>query len=343
MLKQLKQWLGAGRLPPGYRAVPEAALFDWQRGEPGIEPSVDPSVPQALAERLRPDDPELEALRERYRGCDARVTAPLLWTPGTVDAAALKGFRGETAYVWQRQGALRSINAYALTAYHLFSPDRGGRVAERFADVDEDGRFGAAVYEIAGRRVSRDLLDSLAELDCIDRELGLGPEGVTSILDIGAGYGRLAHRALEAFPEIERFVCADAVPESSYLCAHYLAFRDVGERAVVAPLDRVDAILAEAPVQLAVNIHSFSECRPEAIAWWLELLVRHRVPWLLVVPNAMDHGGRELLTNDRRPFQPLIEQAGYRRRALLPKYRDPVVQRYGLSPSMYHLFERSAR
>ena len=321
-------------------------LFDWQRGETGIEASTESGGETAAPEltaRLRFDDPELQDLRRRYARCDPRVTTPLVWEPGIVDAATLAGFRGETAYVWQRRGALRSINAYALAAYYLFSLAGSGasRAAERCAGLDEDGLFGAAVYDIAGRRVSRDLLDSAAELDCIDRELGLGAQGVTRILDIGAGYGRLAHRALTAFPEIERYLCADAVPESTYLCGRYLAFRAVTDRAEVVPLDRIDAALVAAPVQLAVNIHSFSECRPEAIGWWLELLARHQVPWLLVAPNAMDHGGRELLTNDGRPFQPLIERAGYRRRAVLPKYRDPVVQRYGLSPTMYHLFERS--
>jgi hypothetical protein len=341
LLARLRQAVGSWRVPPEHTAVPNAALFDWQRGEPGVEPVVDTAMPAVVAERLRPDDPALQDLRERYGRCDARATTPLLWEPGTVGAADLAAFRGETAYVWQRRGALRSVNAYALAAYYLFSPAGAGgsRVAERFAEQAEDGLFGAAVYEIAGRRVSRDLLDSLAELDCIDRQLGLGAGGITSILDIGAGYGRLAHRALSAFPELARFVCTDAVAESTYLCGLYLAYRDVGERALVAPLDRIDAVLAETPVQLAVNIHSFSECRPEAIGWWLGLLARHRVPWLLVAPNALDHGGRELLTNDRRPFAPLIEQAGYRKRSVLPKYADPVVQRYGLSPTMYHFFE----
>jgi hypothetical protein len=338
LVQRLLRRLGCSGPPPGQSLVPDAMLFDWQRGAPGIEPSVDTQVPPALASRLRLDDPALEALRSRYRACDPAVTTPLLWAPGTLDEAALRAFRGETAYVWQRRGASRSINAYALAAYHLFSRTDSRAVA-RFAGMDEDGLCGAAVYEIAGRRVSRDLLDSLAELDCIDRELGLGPGGVTAILDIGAGYGRLAHRALTAFPEIERFICTDAVPESTYLCGLYLAHRGLDERALVAPLDRIDAELAAAPVQLAVNIHSFSECRPQAIAWWLDLLARHRVPWLLVAPNAQDHGGRELLTNDQQPFGPLMEQAGYRPRAVLPKYRDPVVQRYGLSPTMYHLFE----
>lgn len=338
LVQRLLRRLGCGGPPPGHSLVPDAMLFDWQRGAPAIEPSVDTQVPPALASRLRLDDPALEALRSRYRACDPAVTTPLLWEHGTLDDAALSAFRGETAYVWQRRGALRSVNAYALAAYHLFGL-AGSRTAERFAGLDEDGRFGAAVYEVAGRRVSRDLLDSLAELDCIDRELGLGPGGVTSILDIGAGYGRLAHRALTAFPEIERVVCTDAVPESTYLCGLYLAHRGVAERALVAPLDGIDAALDAAPVQLALNIHSFSECRPQAIAWWLKLLARHQVQWLLVAPNALDHGGRELLTNDRRPFGQLIEQAGYRPRAVLPKYRDPVVQRYGLSPTMYHLFE----
>ena len=351
----LSRWLLPRLAGPGGMVVDAIDLFDWQRGERGLGPiKLATPVPDAFACRLHPDDPELEDLRRRYASFDARATTPLLWRPGTVSSADMRSFRGENAYVWQRLGPLRSVNAYALAAYHLLSlgcpgigqPEGTGpaslRGRDRFARLDEDGAFGAVVYEIAGRRVSRDLLDSIAELDFIERYLGLGSGGVSRILDIGAGYGRLAHRALAAFPEIEHYICADAVAESTYLCELYLRYRGLGEKALVAPLDRIHAALADRSVDLAVNIHSFSECRPEAVDWWLSLLASHGVRNLMIAPNAMDHGGRELLTNDRRPFGPLIERHGYRPVARVPKYRDPVVQRYGLSPTMYHLFELAA-
>ena len=112
-----------GRLAePGTRAVPAAVLFDWQRGDEGYaaEAAVG-SMEPALADRLRPDHPDLRDLRRRYRDCDPAVTRALVWDDGTVGAEDLRAFRGETAHVWQRRGASRSINAYALAAYHLFA------------------------------------------------------------------------------------------------------------------------------------------------------------------------------------------------------------------------------
>ncbi len=138
---------------------------------------------------------------------------------------------------------------------------------------------------------------------------------------------------------IEHFLCTDAVPESSFLCRRYLAARGIEDRAEAVALDRIDARLAEVAVDLAVNIHSFSECRPQAIDWWLALLARHRVRWLMVAPNAMDHGGARLLTNAGVDFAPLIARHGYRLRWRAPKFVDSLVQRYGLSPTMYHFFE----
>lgn len=339
MLTALRRRLAGWLLAPDERPVPSGLLFDWQRGAPGPAPCAEVPLPPALAAGLRGDDPELAGLRRRYAAFDPRVTSPALWVPGTVSDAELTRFRGETAYVWQRRGAPRSINAYALAAYYCLALGRAPRWAERLGRLDEDGLFGALVYEIAGRRVSRDLLDSIAELDGIDRRLGIGAGGVQRVLDIGAGYGRLAHRAVCAFPEIEHFLCTDAVPESSFLCRRYLAARGIEDRAEAVALDRIDARLAEVAVDLAVNIHSFSECRPQAIDWWLALLARHRVRWLMVAPNAMDHGGARLLTNAGVDFAPLIARHGYRLRWRAPKFVDSLVQRYGLSPTMYHFFE----
>ena len=45
------------------------------------------------------------------------------------------------------------------------------------------------------------------------------------MLDIGAGYGRLAHRMSAAFPQLEDYCCVDAVPESTFLSEYYLRHR----------------------------------------------------------------------------------------------------------------------
>jgi hypothetical protein len=63
------------------------------------------------------------------------------------------------------------------------------------------------------------------------------------------------------------------------------------------------------------------------------------VPRLMVVPNRGKHGGENLITNIGEPMEPLLEARGYRLVVKAPKYADPVVQRYGVQPTWYYLFE----
>ena len=151
------------------------------------------------------------------------------------------------------------------------------------------------------------------------------------VLDIGAGYGRLAYRMVSALPGIERFFCTDAVAVSTFVSDYYLRFRGL-EKALVIPLDEIDNTLRDHPVDLAINIHSFSECRTQAIEWWARLLSKHRVKNLMVAPNGE---GERLLTNDGHDFLPLLERYGYRTVLREPQF----VQEYGLLPTWYHLLE----
>jgi len=202
----------------------------------------------------------------------------------------------------------------------------------------EDENFGNFAFSIAGRQISRDLLDSIAEIYFLDRHLGLSSRVGFRVLDVGAGYGRLAHRMTSALGGVERYYCTDAVAVSTFVSEYYLRFRGA-EKAVVVPLDEIEAELRSQPVDLAINIHSFSQCRMEAIEWWIRLLSRHRVRNLMIIPNRSSSGGERLLTNDGQDFLPLLEQYGYRTIVKEPKYLDPVVQEFGLLPTWHHLLE----
>jgi hypothetical protein len=92
-------------------------------------------------------------------------------------------------------------------------------------------------------------------------------------------------------------------------------------------------------VDLAVNIHSFSECGLEAIAWWMALLRERSVPRLMVVPNVVGTDETTLLTIGGEDFSRVITDFGYRLVARDPKYLDPLVQKYGPAPAMHFLFE----
>jgi hypothetical protein len=66
------------------------------------------------------------------------------------------------------------------------------------------------------------------------------------------------------------------------------------------------------------------------------------VRYLVVIPNAWDHGGTELITSDRQDMHRTIEASGYRLVVREPKYPDPLVQEYGMGSTYHYIFELSA-
>jgi hypothetical protein len=109
-----------------------------------------------------------------------------------------------------------------------------------------------------GVPVSRDLLDSIIELNFLEEALEISSRKALRVIDIGAGYGRLAHRATVAAPMIG-YVCTDGIALSTVLCETYLQYRKT-ERTAVVPLDEVSVVVSDSHFDLAINIHSFSEC-----------------------------------------------------------------------------------
>ena len=318
----------------GFEIVPTESLYEWQRMVVDQPRWHNCSLSDEALGYLRPDNPKLIRLQQRYSSFHADVTTPSLWNDRHVSADDIAYFRGDNAWVWQVRGKNSNIAAYAIAFYYLKSIDRLGLLDK----LTEDQEFGNFVFSIAGRQVSRDLLDSLAEIDFLDRHLSLGSRVGFRILDIGAGYGRLAHRMVNALGGLEKYYCTDAVAVSTFVSEYYLRFRG-SDKAAVIPLDEIETALREHPVDLAINVHSFSECRMEAIEWWIRLLSRHRVKNLMVVPNCFAGRVERLLANDGQDFLPLLERYGYRTVVKEPKYLDPVVQEFGLYPSWHHLLE----
>ena len=148
----------------------------------------------------------------------------------------------------------------------------------------------------------------------------------------------------------------DAVAESTFISEYYLRFRGLDQRAVVVPLDDLDDVLDTSGIDLAINVHSFSECTLESIKWWLDVLQKHKIKHLMLVPNAGSHGGTELLSTEhgagKKPAKdmhkyfldllPHIEARGYQLVVKEPKYLDPVVQKHGVSPTYHYLFRLAA-
>jgi hypothetical protein len=295
-----------------------------------------PPLPQGAHEVLRPDHPKLAEYERRYEGHPA--AEPSQWScdyiRNTID---ITSFRANNSYVWQQWDPADPFR-YGVTTYFTQLHDR----LRLFDRLDEDGLFGAETYDIDGVIVSRDLLDSISELTFLEEEVGLS-NGDQTILDIGAGYGRLAHRATTAFPNVT-YLCTDAVPLSTFLSSYYLEFRCVSDRATVVPLDEIPEALERRKIDLAVNIHSFAECPLETIAWWLDLLAENDVEHLLIVPNTKNRLLSKERGAPRADFMPLVEAAGFDLVRTRPKYGDSeFMQHHGLHgtfPMFYFLFSR---
>jgi SAM-dependent methyltransferase len=188
--------------------------------------------------------------------------------------------------------------------------------------------------------VSRDLLESVNEINYLERALGLSQRDAFSVVDVGAGYGRLAHRMAEAMPNLRDYCCLDAIPESTFVSEYYLRHRGCVPPARVVRLDEVEAELRPGGFDLAVNVHSFSECPLAAIEWWAGQLARLEVPKLLVVPNEPDRLLSLEADGRREDFAPVLERAGYRPADSEPVLADPAARELVGVHDRFHLFTR---
>lgn len=334
MKKQIWNFLYEWFPGHGHHLLPSSRLYDWQKAASPGQGKLDRSGKEQSDARLRGDSPRLQELRKRYADFDRQVTAPLVWTQDHISEENLRGFRGSDAYVSQDCGLNYGRMAIGLTYYYLLAKDHL-KLLERLA---EDPSFAAVLFEIDGRPLSRDLLDSVTEISFLDKEFGLSAKPGFKVLDIGAGYGRLARRMVQAMPQLGHYYCTDGVPESAFLCEHYLEHSGITDKASVVLLDEVERELEKTPIDLAVNIHSFSECNIDAIDWWIRLLAKHRVANLVVMPNEKYETPSGLAVEDGRDFLPVIEKHGYKRTKVVPKYDDPFVMTYGLDPGKFHVF-----
>lgn len=294
-------------------------------------------LPDGADQELSEDNPRLQELRAAYASLQLPASTPSRWSRDTVKSFLdLRYFRGETLITWH----YRELPRITALKYFVLARYVSDRDALGLLDVlDEDGAFGCWTFSYPGYgRYSRDLLESANEIAFLERELALSERERFSVLDIGAGYGRLAHRMTAVYPKLDDYCCVDAIPESTFLSEYYLRYRGCSPRARVARLDALDSELTPGGFDLAVNVHSFSECPYVAVEWWVALLGRLEVPRLLVVPNEPD----ELLTLEpdgaRRDFRPLLEGAGYRLERCEPALDDPAVEELVGVRDRFHLF-----
>lgn len=297
-----------------------------------------PLPPDAEAE-LRTDNPRLLELRERYASLGIPALTASRWSAEAVESFLdLRYFRGETLITWHYR-ELRRISSLKFFIFARYIRDRDPRGL--LDTLGEDGAFGCWTFTYPDQPViSRDLLESVNEINFLDRALGLSELDSPRVLDIGAGYGRLAHRLTAANPNVADYCCVDAVPESTFVSDYYLRHRGA-DVARVVPLDQFAADAKPGSFDLAVNIHSFSECTLDAVSWWAKQLESLAIPNLLVIPNEPS----ELLTleqdGSRRDFRPLLEDVGYRLDVHEPVIADPAVRELLALDDHFFLFSRA--
>jgi hypothetical protein len=294
-------------------------------------------LPAGAEETLRQDNPKLVELERAYDALDIPATAHTQWRSGWLGRnLSLAWFRGDNAYVWQfRQLRSAAEARMYLTLLDVESRDRLGLLKT----LDEDGRFGAWTFTYGTRPpVSRDLLDSVNEINYLDAQMGLSSIEGLRVLDIGAGYGRLAHRMSAALENLAAYDCIDGVATSTFLCDYYLDYRKVPETVRVVPLDQWES-LADG-YDLAVNVHSFSECSLETIRWWLGRIAERNIEWLLIVPNTPHELRSTELDGSMLDFAPEVEAAGYEQVDERPVFETDELRKLIDLHDTFHLFRR---
>jgi SAM-dependent methyltransferase len=261
----------------------------------------------------------------------SKVTSHDFWYPGRdaknpVKDIDLKRFRGDNAYVWQ----LKSIDVtrLAISALYTETCDPHGVLSR----TREDGDFGVQCIRLNDRLWSRDLIDSVLEINFLIDHLPTGSLDSMRIIDVGAGYGRLLHRLADA-TENSQLYGADGVALSTVISKAYVDYLKQDSRISILTLAQVDAY--SDGFDLATNVHSFSEMPLTIVEGWLDWLEKRGVKYLFVVPNK---SGPSL--NDGTNFMPQVLQRGFELVATRPKFEDPLIGKLAFYPSTYYLFER---
>jgi hypothetical protein len=197
------------------------------------------------------------------------------------------------------------LQEFAGEAYYLmqdYPREDYDRVAQYIVEHDcprdmslanWDCRYGALAFDTkALGPATRAWLDGVIETDYLNRHLpgGLGRQ---RIIDIGAGYGRLAGMMTRLYPGLT-YQCIDAVPVSTFLCEFYLA-------ALQSPA-RVLTLDQPFQADVAINIHSWNECSLPQVARWLDLL--KDTPYLFTVSHNSTYS---TFPYGSASFRPLIE------------------------------------
>jgi hypothetical protein len=145
-------------------------------------------------------NPRLVELQRIYRGMNEHpVRKSSLWTEDFTRQINLLRFRSHNAYLWQEALTPAQQLHWLLVGYYTTTVDRLGLLDR----MTEDGTFGVNHFRFMNRYTgSKDLLDPINEIAFLERAVGISSMLPPRVLDIGAVYGRLMHRLVEAWPQV---------------------------------------------------------------------------------------------------------------------------------------------
>jgi FkbM family methyltransferase len=286
---------------------------------------------------LSTDNPRLRELAEEYRGLKVPIVNEHTWSPKRLSAHDdLRYFRRDNLYL-SHQGEHPRSMAMALFIYMRHLDSR--RAAELLDLLPEDGAFGAWTVDVPGRgKLSRDRLDSASEILFLERELGILRRPGLRILDMGSGYGRLAHRMATAHRALGDYCCVGTVSASTFVSEYYLKFRRVSPPVRVASLAEVLAMEPDS-FDLALNVTDFSQLTLAAIEWWLQQLARLRVRHLFLAPQESEGIVGRDANGRKRDAMPALRSAGYQLIAGESVITDPAVQELVRDYNDFYLLE----
>lgn len=182
---------------------------------------------------------------------------------------------------------------YQLAVASLWEFARARDRLRLLDELEEPALGRPVVVRYRGRNISQDLGNSTLEFYAIAEAMGREDPGPNGVLELGAGYGRLAWLYLAAFPHV-RYLIVDIPPalalSQEYLTRlfpdrptfrfrHFDTYADVAtelESAQIAFLTPNQLeLLPPQGVAVFANISSLHEMRPDQIQAYVEMVDRH--------------------------------------------------------------------
>jgi len=262
----------------------------------------------------------INLIKRDYRG--VRLTS--LWEKTSID---LNNFRGDNDFLYQTR--YYGEAAYRSGFLAALSQDALGVISSS----PETNDYGAECFQIEGRWVSRDIIDSTIELNFLNNHVDLNQFASINVLDIGCGYGRLGRRILDTLQNVSYFG-VDVTFQALEASRIYLERHIESKRAFIFDQKEIEATTNV--FDIAINIHSFSEMTPDYVQFWLNFAYERQVEYLFVVPN-----NNRLATNRGTKLMPIFLRSGFAPFVESRKYLDEQHNRTAIYPDTYYIFKRN--